>query len=135
MINSPYVNTLFFPRTLEILEKKVPTIFNSKCLNKYNLPFRIEAAQTEIGHLFEHIVLEFLSKYRNDPKEKFKGRTIWNWKVNPRGFFEIKIKTNSCDTSLYSIALLEGIKILEEIILSGVKKEGQYAQLPLQAIA
>lgn len=135
-LSFPYVNTLFFPKTLDILEQNLPTVLKSKCFNKFNLPFRTEAAQTEMGHLFEHILLEYLFKlnlkYKGE-KQVFSGRTSWDWKKDPRGLFKITINTTTdMEKFIFTIALGKSIEILEKIITSEIKKEGQRILLPLE---
>ncbi|KKR25220.1 MAG: hypothetical protein UT56_C0002G0034 [Candidatus Levybacteria bacterium GW2011_GWB1_39_7] len=56
----PIIETDQLPKTFEILNKMLPSIFKSKCYNDKNLPFFIEVRSTEIGHLFEHIMLEYI---------------------------------------------------------------------------
>lgn len=134
----PYLNTIFYPETLAILKKDLPCILKSKCLNELNLPFQIEACQTEIGHLFEHICLENLQKFNylvSGQKRLFRGITIWDWKKNPKGSFKIEIITEKIDPSVHVLAIAESIKLLEKIILSEVKKEGQHVVLPLEYIS
>src|SRR5437868_1913418 len=89
---SPTVNTYMIPQTYKILLKSLPRIYLSKCFNEKGLSFSQEVKRTEIGHLFEHILLEYIfelkSKY--EPNNfAIKGETSWNWKRDPKGMFHI----------------------------------------------
>src|SRR5688572_3051473 len=56
-----YVTTAHTPQALSILKRRLPSIMRSKCFNENNYKFSQEVKNTEIGHLFEHIILEYLS--------------------------------------------------------------------------
>src|SRR5688572_29431065 len=57
-------STKNIPQTYLLLEKHLPSILRSKCFNQNNYPFKIEVLDTEIGHLFEHILLEYLCEQK-----------------------------------------------------------------------
>src|SRR5579859_7486648 len=59
-LNIISVSTKDFPNTFDLLEKFLPSILYSQCFNDEKIPFCQEVKQTEIGHLFEHILLEYL---------------------------------------------------------------------------
>src|SRR5258706_436221 len=59
-LNTPIVNTRELPETYQLLETDLPSILRSQCFNELHLPFASEVKSTEIGHLFEHILLEYL---------------------------------------------------------------------------
>ncbi len=88
------INTSQIPGVFTLLEEHLPNIFHSQCFNEKQLPFHIEVKRTELGHLFEHVLLEYLCQikmtYGYDNVE-YSGITDWNWKVNKRGTFNIAI--------------------------------------------
>lgn len=104
-----FVNTCDIPETLEFLEQNYPSVLKTQCFNEQNLPFAIEVNATEIGHLFEHILIDKLCslKIKNGAKQaSFNGTTSWNWQENPRGFFQIWIDIGRDDLEL----LIEGLR-------------------------
>lgn len=91
-LNTSVVNTQFLPNTFSILEKNFPGVLKTACFNEKCLPFCEEVKQTEIGHLFEHILLESLCLEKmagGYMSASFNGRTDWNWKKEERGVFHI----------------------------------------------
>lgn len=115
------VTTSDLPETVSLLENHLPSIFYSKCYNPENLPFAIEVMQTEVGHLFEHILLEYLSEesiaiYRN--RVIFKGETTWNWQKENRGIFRINLSVGGKDINIFVNALEKSILLLNEILKS-----------------
>ena len=104
------VNTSEIPETLNFLEENYPGVLRTQCFNDKNLPFSTEVIQTEIGHLFEHILIDNLCalKIRSGAKSAiFNGTTSWNWQQNPYGSFQIWIDVGREELEL----LIEGLKI------------------------
>lgn len=115
------LNTKNIPKTLEFLKLYLPNIAGAKCYNPENLPFMQEAAQTEIGHLFEHILLEYLSDesisiYKN--RLLFSGVTTWNWKKEEKGVFRINITVGEKDKEIFINALEKSAILLKKILVS-----------------
>lgn len=116
---TPVVNTVDIPETLQILQTLFPTVLKTRCFNDKNLPFDKEVVQTEIGHLFEHILLEYLCIYKIQSGcdcAKFKGFTDWNWKLNPWGTFSITINCGYRDLKIFSKALEKSIELTQFIL-------------------
>lgn len=106
---TPFVNTSELPYTLDFLESEYPTVLKTECFNENNLPFIVEVNATEIGHLFEHILIDELCSLKIKAGAKsaiFNGNTSWNWKINPYGSFQIWIDIGKDDLNL----LIEGLK-------------------------
>ncbi|MBP9820465.1 hypothetical protein KBC79_07070 [Candidatus Woesebacteria bacterium] len=115
------VNTREIPETMNILKKTVPGVFDTECFNDLYLPFVEEAAKTEIGHLFEHIIIHllFVSQNKNSkPLAVYEGKTSWNWVKNPTGSFSIRIKGPKVTTELFSQLLEKATAIIEQILMS-----------------
>lgn len=114
------LHTCEFSATLPVLKKNLPSIFNSSCFNEYNLPFRQEVRDTEMGHLFEHILLEYLcmysSKYYKGGDAMFRGETKWNWKADPRGVFHIYVSSDITHIYAFKKALARAIELINKII-------------------
>ena len=115
----PIIETDQLPKTFEILNKMLPSIFKSKCYNDKNLPFFIEVRSTEIGHLFEHIMLEYICQIkiaRGLKKASISGVTDWNWRKDLIGTFHITIRTGREDYEIFIEALKRSIELLEIIV-------------------
>lgn len=113
------LNTAELPNTFDELKDSLPSIFQSECFNEGKLPFRDEVRNTEIGHLFEHILLEYLTKFKklyDNEKKSFSGVTSWDWVKNKRGTFNIKINTGSSDSHIFEEAVEKSIVLLRKII-------------------
>lgn len=127
----PMVNTTALPATMQILQHILPTVLATSCFNEDNLPFSKEAEATEIGHLFEHILLEYLcleAMENGATCAEFSGRTYWNWVKNPTGTFHIKIDVTEKDVLLLAVALKKTILLIEQILASATQA---YLENPL----
>lgn len=116
---SPTVNTAVIPQTHEILSQVLPNIHISKCFNDNDLSFSQEVKRTEIGHLFEHILLEYIYELKvakGNAHVVVKGETSWNWKRDPHGTFHIIINIGVKDASILPFALKKSIALLEKIL-------------------
>src|SRR5690554_307945 len=65
--------TAAFPHVVSILDQHIPSIFTGTCFNERNVPFREEVIDTELGHLFEHLVIEYL--FLQNPEKTYRGLT------------------------------------------------------------
>ena len=121
----PQVNTRDFPYTTEHLKLTLPSIFRSMCYNDDSLTFEHEVKQTEVGHLFEHILLEYLCLLkleRGFPSATYEGVTNWNWIRDPRGTFHITIKASKKDYALFSEALQKTISLMNIILMQNISQ-------------
>ena len=119
----PTVNTRDIPWTYTTLEKHLPSILRSTCFNEEKLPFSLEVRQTEIGHLFEHILLEFLCQgklLKGHKRAIFSGNTQWNWRREPRGMFHIFVKMYPSDIDIFPEALEKSITLAKIILRNEV---------------
>lgn len=114
-----YYHTGSLPHTHDHLVKNLPGVLKSKCFNEEDLPFEKEVLNTEIGHLFEHVLLEYLCNTKisqGAKKALFRGLTSWNWKKDAKGTFHITIYMNPEDAHLLSIALNKTISLVNRIL-------------------
>lgn len=119
-VHSRCVNTRDIPDTLSFVSKYCPRVLKTECFNEKNLPFKDEVKATEIGHLFEHILLEQLCQLKSDLGFKnvaFNGRTDWDWGSDSRGVFHIFIDIVKQDYIFFGKALDKTIR-LTELLLS-----------------
>jgi hypothetical protein len=116
---SNQLNTSNLPDTYTRLQKLLPSVLVTECYNDENLPFAIEVRNTEIGHLFEHILIEYLCQLKiakGHNSAVFSGRTRWNWVKDPRGMFHIYLDCGQKDADLLPIALQKTIKLMKIIL-------------------
>lgn len=118
------VTTRDFPRTAQMLEKLLPTIFAHRCLNVGELPFSQEVLATELGHLFEHITMEYLHQFTNN---KIRGETVWDWNKEPRGTFHIYLDSPKSDAVLLSRAVSSASKLMTDILANSLDLAGYSA--------
>lgn len=118
-ISPDFLYTTTLPRTAEVLEALEPRVLESKCFNYRRVPFSEEVKKTEIAHLFEHIVLEYLCQesLATGPKRvHFSGLTSWNWHRESRGVFHIKINGTKIENNVFSQALSRSIALFDTIL-------------------
>ena len=116
---TPYFHTADLPSTYDILKNNLPNVLKTECFNDSGLPFDEEVKNTEIGHLFEHIILEYLCQLKikeGHGKAIFRGVTNWNWKRDTRGTFHIFIDIDPADVMFLDIALEKSVKLLNIIL-------------------
>lgn len=120
-LSTSFVTTQPLPQTYTLLTEHLPSILMSKCFNDENLPFAIEVKQTEIGHLFEHILLEYmcqLKMLKGYDNATYSGRTYWNWVRDPKGTFHIVVKSGVKDADIFPVAIDKSIQLLKTILNS-----------------
>lgn len=118
-LNTRAVNTRHIQNITELLQLYCPTVLRTRCFNERNIPFRLEVKATEIGHLFEHILLEELCVNKlacGVRSAVFNGRTNWNWIKEPRGLFHITIDAGFSDQLLFPTALSRAMDVTESIL-------------------
>lgn len=115
----PEVNTSYFPQTHQLLQLYLPTIFKSACYNDEHLPFAKEVARTELGHLFEHILLEYLCIIQLEnglDYASYEGVTNWDWTHDPKGTFHITIHAKSEELERLTIAVERTVQLMNIIL-------------------
>lgn len=114
-----HINTKNIPATIPVLNNNLPSIFKCQCFNDDKKEFTEECQQTELGHLFEHIMLEYLclEKINSGNSEAiYEGVTKWNWEEEEFGTFNIQINTSYEDFKNIKGAFFESIKLLGKIL-------------------
>jgi hypothetical protein len=128
------VNTRDIPWTFDFLKQNLPSILLSSCFNDEKIPFSVEVTRTELGHLFEHILLEYLceEKIRRGWDEAvFSGRTNWNWEREPFGLFHIYIDMQRQDREIFPEALEKSIFLFKNMLQHNQPDTYSYPLLPL----
>jgi hypothetical protein len=132
-LSGPVINTKFLPSTLPFLLREFPEVLGTQCFNENNLTFKDEVVHTEVGHLFEHMVLEELCALKVKYGHKCAvhcGTTSWNWETESVGVFHIKIDSGTPDSYLLERAISKGIHITEALY-----QEHNYGQPNLLPVA
>ena len=134
-VTSPIVNTRDLPLTYDILRSFLPSILQCQCFNDEQIPFYREVRHTEIGHLFEHILLEYLCEEKlavGFNRAEYSGVTNWNWQKEPWGNFHITITAPDRDFVLLKSAISKSIPLLTSIIESNAYSSvSQFSSFPL----
>ncbi|MBC8104345.1 MAG: hypothetical protein H7Z41_17350 [Cytophagales bacterium] len=113
------------PRTLFRL---FPRLAMHKCENGLGLTFRQECRQTEIPHLFEHLIIELQSQAQ--PTAVLRGETEWNWTVDPRGRFHVSVDFENELLALGALRLAERlINALDKRNLDGIDIDAEMNRL------
>jgi hypothetical protein len=118
-LNTNFYHTDHLPNTYSILKNTLPSVLKTQCFNDSDLPFDSEVKNTEIGHLFEHILLEYLcqAKVGNGYKKAtFRGVTNWNWKKDEKGTFHIKVAIQPNDLIFLDYAINKTIELVNRIL-------------------
>lgn len=128
-IKKSQVQTRDLPDTVDILAKHLPSIFTNSCFNGKGLCFYDEVQNTEVGHLFEHILLEYmcLAKIPYQNSVSFEGRTFWN--NDTRDLFRIEISCSPQDWTFFNTALAQGVFLMDTIYASSTS-EGAASHYP-----
>lgn len=114
------VRTGCIPNICDLLRKNLPGVLKTQCHNNEGWGFNKEVADTEIGHLFEHILIQNISELRQKyfmPDGKISGVTEWDWTLEPRGTFNIKIKSNSPYLDILNEAIENSMDLTSRILI------------------
>jgi hypothetical protein len=124
-----FVRTNKMPKTSAFLKKHFPQVLETRCFNQAGLSFQQEIKDTELGHLFEHILLVYLCQMRQLLKEdedcSYSGVTSWNWEKDPRGTFAILIEINEEEQDIFYFALEKTCKLLNTLCTVHEMKQDQ----------
>lgn len=115
------LNTAELPLTYNTVTKYLPNIVKAKCFNRGNLPFSEEIKKTEVGHLFEHIFIEYLCLDKLDsgaPSACYRGSTKWNWEKEPRGTFNVTISLLNDPSPWSEKSLTKSLSLLNLLLTS-----------------
>jgi hypothetical protein len=113
------LSTANVPFLVEMLQQELPSVLLATCYNDLGLPFNVEVRDTEIGHLFEHILLEYLCQHKIEKGARqatFSGRTKWNWKRDPLGRFYIHLSCGKKDSDILPLALEKTVSLMKVIL-------------------
>ncbi|SRR6266568_489869 len=113
------LSTAEIPSVIDMLEENLPSVLMTTCYNDMDLPFNEEVRNTEIGHLFEHILLEYLCQHKiakGARQATYAGRTRWNWTRDPLGRFHIRLTCGTKDADILPPALEKTVSLMKIIL-------------------
>ena len=113
------VNTEEIPFIIDLLKENLPGVLATTCYNDMDLPFDEEVSHTEIGHLFEHILLEYLCQHKikkGARRATYAGRTTWNWVRDPFGRFHIHLSCGKKDADILPLAIEQTVSLMKLIL-------------------
>ncbi len=113
------ISTQEIPLITDLLEENLPSVLATTCYNDFGLPFDEEVRNTEIGHLFEHILLEYLCQNKlakGARRATYVGRTTWNWVRDPLGRFHIHLTCGRKDADILPLALEQTVALMKIIL-------------------
>lgn len=128
MVCLDHLDTRSLPFTYNLLKKKLPSILSSECFNDSELPFSVEVKKTQLGHLFEHIMLEYICDLKikgGARKITVSGRTVWNWKETDVGTYNITIDVGRKDYDVFMRAFEQSLGLFKLIINQSQRRNGQ----------
>lgn len=136
VFHTDFVNTKEVPSTYKFLQNLLPSVLRSTCYNRENLPFFEEVKKTELGHLYEHILLEYLCKLKIQKgfkKAVFKGKTHWNWSKDPMGTFHITATSGKNDADILNEAVKQANDLMSLLLKESKKSNKTYKQVSLRS--
>ncbi|MDO8681905.1 MAG: hypothetical protein Q7N50_00290 [Armatimonadota bacterium] len=101
-------STVHSPHIPKLLFKLFPHLAKHRCENENGYTFRRECQETEIPHLFEHLIIELQGQAQR--VSNLRGETKWNWRVDPRGRFHVYVEYDN------EMLVLGAIRVAERII-------------------
>src|SRR5688500_15677998 len=72
-------NTKELDNVYKKIISQLPSVLLNKCFNPKKLAFRNEVRETELGHLFEHLLIENMCILKSQTYRDviFEGKTYW----------------------------------------------------------
>lgn len=92
----------------------LPGLARHHCHNDEDLTFADELADTEVPHLFEHVVLELMAE-AGSPRS-LRGETEWDFKRDGRGVFRVSLEY---DDDLVCLGAIKSAGPLVSYVLEG----------------
>ncbi len=92
----------------------LPGLADHRCFNDAGRSFAEELADTEVPHLFEHVVLELMAE-AGSPRS-LKGETAWDFRRDGRGVFRVSLEY---DDDLVCLGAIKSAGRLIRYILEG----------------
>lgn len=101
------------PKFKEAVLLRLPELRFHRCDNGQGKSFVDELGDTELAHVFEHMLIEIISQM-DSKVDGVRGLTTWNWKKNPRWSYCVEIEYSNPGT--VALALLSALTLLDEAL-------------------
>ena len=105
------------PEVAERLAAALAGLWRHGCGNTAGRPFIAEALDTEVPHLFEHVVLEVMA-LAGAPRT-LRGSTSWDFSRDGQGVFEVTIEHDDDVTCLGAVRLAE--QVITYVVSGGAR--------------
>lgn len=114
------------------LLKLLPSLREHRCINRSGLAFTEEVQDTELGHVFEHVLLAIL----HGRGFHLRGQTTWNWHRDPLGTYQVTINSGKKlvikESLLIAQAIFTNALVGPVLAINLPKLTGPDGRLPLQ---
>ena len=117
-VTPEFSSTSQYPHIASFLATHLASIFENKCYNDDNLPFAEEVKNTEMGHFFEHVLLEHLCMEKINagyPRAHYDGRTYWDTQKHD-GTFLVRVTCPESEHDLLEKALHKTHQLMNQLI-------------------
>jgi hypothetical protein len=91
------------------LFRMLPRLGKHTCHNDRGVSFKQECRQTEIPHLFEHLIIELQLQAQQQETDYLTGETEWDWQVDPRGYYHVYVDYDNELLAVGAIRLAERV--------------------------
>lgn len=128
IMHTRIVTTAHIPFITTFLKQYNPTVLVTECFNPQNLPFYKEVKSTELGHLFEHMLIDEMRRLQenNGFKHVYNGETSWDWEKSGYGVFSIWIDSGYSEEPLMHTALNETIMLFRKLLTTKADAMGKW---------
>jgi hypothetical protein len=121
------------PHIPRLLFKLFPHLARHRCENDNGYTFKQECESTEIPHLLEHLIIELQGQARGCGT--LKGETQWNWRVDPKGRFNVFVEYDNEMLVMGAIRAAERIiEALDNHSIEGIDVDAEIDRLRKLAI-
>lgn len=108
----------------------LPGLASHRCHNDAGQTFAKEIADTEVPHLFEHVVLELMAE-AGSPRS-LKGETAWDFKRDGRGVFRVSLEYDDDLVCLGAIKIAD--RVMRYVLEAGEVPDAQTEARALAAL-
>jgi hypothetical protein len=118
------------PHVPRQLFRLLPRLSKHTCHNGDGLSFRQECRNTEIPHLFEHLIIELQLQAQQNESDLLSGETEWDWREDPRGHFHVFVDYDNELLAVGAIRLAERIlRSLDNRDVDSIDMDAEMARL------
>lgn len=121
------------PHLPDTLFDIIPSIREHRCDNDESLTFEVEAQDTEIPHLFEHLVIELQVRAMGGA---LSGETSWDWTREPHGWFHVAVDYHNRELALGAVSLaMRIVNAIDSRTVESIDLDAEVARLRRMVLA